>query len=113
MAFHLDRNPLEQNPLFSAAPPESAENALQGRSDAKVEKNTSKPVSPRKSQSGGSEDYQRATFIVRRDLLTRLKDYAYTERRELKEIINEILEAALDDIAEEYRKDGRTFATRK
>ncbi len=48
-------------------------------------------------QEGLTEDYTRATFIVRRDLLDQLKDYAYTERLSLKDAINEALEGFLSD----------------
>lgn len=48
------------------------------------------------SQEGLPENWTRATFIVREDLLSRLKDLAYTERRSLKELINEMIAQYLD-----------------
>lgn len=49
------------------------------------------------SQEGLPENWTRATFIVREDLLGKLKDYAYTDRRTLKEIINEMIADYLKD----------------
>jgi len=48
------------------------------------------------SQEGLQDNYTRATFIVREDLLKMLKDCAYTERRSLKDMVNEMLEIYLD-----------------
>ena len=48
------------------------------------------------SQEGLQDNYTRATFIVREDLLKKLKDYAYTERETLKDIINDMIEKYLD-----------------
>jgi len=48
------------------------------------------------SQEGLREGYTRATFIVREDLLEKLKDLAYTERRSIKEVINEAIEQFID-----------------
>jgi hypothetical protein len=39
--------------------------------------------------------YTRATFIVREDILDKLKDYAYDQRLTVKEAVNEILETCL------------------
>lgn len=114
MAFHLDQNPLEQNPLFAGVPQQGSPGTAAKKPAAEQpEQKAVKAAKPRTAQPDGSEAYQRATFIVRRDLLARLKDYAYTERRELKEIINTILESALDEIAAEYEKDGRSFVPHK
>ena len=38
------------------------------------------------------DKYTRMTFIVRKDLLEKLRDYAYTERIDQKEAINQALE---------------------
>lgn len=48
------------------------------------------------SQEGLPENWTRATFIVREDLLEKMKDLAYTDRRTLKEIINEMMEQYLE-----------------
>ncbi len=49
------------------------------------------------SQEGLQDNYTRATFIVREDLLKKLKDYAYTERETLKDVMNAMLEDFLKD----------------
>lgn len=48
------------------------------------------------SQEGLPVNWTRATFIVREDLLEKLKDLAYTERRSIKEVINEAIEQFID-----------------
>ena len=48
------------------------------------------------SQEGLREGYTRATFIVREDLLKKLKDYAYTEREKIKDVVNKMLAEFLD-----------------
>lgn len=48
------------------------------------------------SQEGLREGYTRATFIVREDLLKKLKDYAYTERETLKDVVNKMIAQFLD-----------------
>ena len=49
------------------------------------------------SQEGLREGYTRATFIVREDLLKKLKDYAYTEREKIKDVVNKMLAEFLED----------------
>jgi len=39
----------------------------------------------------------RATFIIRNDLLTKIRDYAYTERIGISEAVNKALELFLAD----------------
>ncbi len=49
------------------------------------------------SQEGLPEEWTRATFILREDLLKKLKDYAYTERKTIKDTVNEMVEEYLKD----------------
>lgn len=67
---------LENNPLFSDA-------------DIKIIKEESKDPT--------LDLFTRMTFIVRKDLLDKLRDYAYTERLDMKQAINEALECFLAD----------------
>jgi hypothetical protein len=48
------------------------------------------------SQENLPENWTRATFIVREDRLRKLKDYAYTDRRTLKDVVNEMIDLYLD-----------------
>jgi len=48
------------------------------------------------SQEGLRDGFTRATFIVREDLLKKLKDYAYTERETLKDVVNKMLAEFLE-----------------
>lgn len=139
MAYQLKSNPLENNPLFGTqpepAPAASAEQNEQPEQPAKPRKSAKKSAKKPSGSRGGkttnpaasakpapqqmqesspdAEAYTRATFIVRRDLLRLLKDYAYTERREIKEVINEILAEALAKIESDYAADGRKLIERE
>lgn len=53
------------------------------------------------SQEGTRENETRATFIVREDLLEKLKGISYWERRMIKEIVGE----ALGDYVARYEKE--------
>jgi len=48
------------------------------------------------SQEGLRDGYTRATYIVREDLHKKLKDYAYTERETLKDVVNKMIAQFLD-----------------
>ena len=112
MPFELKSNPLENNALFAApdAQPEKEKAAKQKKaaSAAKTAKASAKAAAkkPAAEEDPERSEYLRATFIVRKDLLRRLKDYAYTDRREIKAVINEILEKSLDEIEAGYAKRG-------
>ena len=139
MAFQLKSNPLDNHPLFStqpepqpaaateqneqpeqpAKPRKSAKKSAKKPSGSRGGKTTTPAASakpapqPMQESSPDAEAYTRATFIVRRDLLRLLKDYAYTERREIKEVINEILAEALAKIEADYAADGRKLIERE
>ena len=122
MAFQLEQNPLDSNPLFAGTQQGSAaksKNTEKPQKKAAADKPKSEPVKTEKKKPAAAAvqtakttepaEYQRATFIVRRDLLDMLKDYAYTERREIKDVVNELLEKGLGEITAKYEKDGRSF----
>jgi hypothetical protein len=58
------------------------------------------------SQDGLQENWTRATFIVREDLLEKLKDLAYTNRTTIKDEINQALAEYLKD-KEVIRRDDK------
>lgn len=125
MAFKLEQNPLDSNPLFAGTQQGSAaksKNTEKPQKKAAADKPKTEPVKTEKKKPAAAAvqtaktakttepaEYQRATFIVRRDLLDMLKDYAYTERREIKDVVNELLEKGLGEITAKYEKDGRSF----
>ena len=67
--------------------------------DSKEEEQTQpvKKAYEKSSKEGLKDNYTRATFIVREDLLEKLKDYAWTERKTLKDTVNIMLEEYLKD----------------
>jgi hypothetical protein len=48
------------------------------------------------SQKGLREGWTRATFILRKDYLEKLKSISYWQRRKLKEVVNEALGSYLE-----------------
>ena len=52
---------------------------------------TATRVVEKSTQEGLKEGWTRATFIVREDYLEKLKDLAYWERRQIKELMDDIL----------------------
>ncbi|HZK83361.1 MAG TPA: hypothetical protein VFC58_01525 [Desulfosporosinus sp.] len=89
------------NKLFSPAAQEDREildvDPSNARKSAAGRPPTIKREIEKSSQEGLPENWTRATFILREDLLKRLKDYSYTDRRSLKEIINEMIEDYLQN----------------
>lgn len=61
---------------------------------------TSTRVVTKSSQEGTKEKETRATFIVKEDLLDKLKAIAYWDRKLIKEVVN----TALQDIVDKYEK---------
>lgn len=96
---------LGNNPLLSAATPEfdvDAEREYLGVDAAKIgRKRNENLVREKGSQQGLTEDWTRATFIIKVETLEILKDYAYTERLKLKEVIQTALEQFTDGIDKE------------
>ncbi len=50
----------------------------------------------RTSQEGLKEGWTRATFILRKDHLEKLKSLSYWERRTIKDVVDEALSSYLD-----------------
>lgn len=113
MAFNLENNPLfaGTQPVQNPSPAAAAEPAAESAANP-----SAAPASEPDAEPNGAESdttYVHATFIVRSDLLEKLKDYAFTERRQLKEVVNGILEEALERIEDEYKKQGRSLISQQ
>lgn len=99
MAKRLGDNPLfQQQGSFDA---EKEREAL-GITVPEEEKRRGRPkneelIRDKPAQKGLTADWTRATFVVRKGHLEKLKDYAYTERLTLKEALDKALGAFLDD----------------
>ncbi len=59
------------------------------------------------------DDYQRMTFIVRKDLLDKLRDYCYTERISQKEGLERALSSLLDNETDLVSHPERPKQTRR
>ncbi len=66
----------------------------------------SKQDKPTKSR-GLSDGWTRATFIMKEENLEKLKDLAYWERLQIKEVMNNILNEYFDRKVVQQRPDGR------
>ena len=107
---------LENNPLFS----QSIQPADPDPKEAEPEAGPRKRGRPMKAdivhgvstQEGLTAEYTRATFIIRVDLLNRLKDYVYTERISMKDAMNKILEDALNEEEQRINSEGGQILSR-
>lgn len=67
-------------------------------------------IKEKSSEDGLYKEYTRATFIVRKDLLQKLKGYAFLEDQPLKEVVNTMLAEWLADkrdVREELEGGGK------
>ncbi len=74
-------------------------NSLLGETSEKPKRGrpkTSTRIAEKTSQEGTKENETRATFIVKEDLLEKLKAMAYWDRVMIKEVINTALQEAVD-----------------
>lgn len=60
-----------------------------------------------------THDWTTATFKVRKDNMKKLRDYAYTERIEIKEALDQALEAFLADKTDLLEAPEKPITTRK
>lgn len=67
----------------------------QSKTELQNNKEPVESASVSKSKAGLPEGWTRATFIVREEFLSKIKDVAYWDRKEIKEVIDEALEAYL------------------
>lgn len=101
------------NPLFAEpeAKPEQAAPAAEKRKRGRPQKE--ELVRGNSVQEGLTEEYTRATFILRVDLVEKLKNYAYTERLTMKEAVNKIIDEALTREEKRLAKQGNEILDRK
>ena len=101
---------LENNPLFNEPEQEAAETTEKRRRGRPQKDNIVRGVSV---QEGLTEEYTRATFILKVDLVEKIKDYAYTERLSMKEAANKLLSEALEREEKRLNKEGTGIIERK
>ncbi len=98
------------NPLF-AAQPEETEQAAPKKKRGRPQKE--ELVRGNSVQEGLTEEYTRATFIMRVDLVEKLKNYAYTERLSMKDAVNKLISEALAKEEKRLAKQGAELLDRK
>ncbi len=101
------------NPLFTAQAEEKEQTAA-----AEPKKKRGRPqkediVRGNSVQEGLTEEYTRATFIMRVDLVEKLKNYAYTERLSMKDAVNKLIGEALAKEEKRLAKQGAELLDRK
>lgn len=98
---------LENNPLF-ISPEDTIDDMIaaqeRGKKRGRPKKDT--VVRGNSVQEGLTEEYTRATFIMRVELVEKLKNYAYTERLSMKEAVNKIISEALEREEKRLEKQG-------
>nr|DAL66553.1 MAG TPA: hypothetical protein [Caudoviricetes sp.] len=110
MAYKLENNPLfnsqeEKKPEIAPAQPTEKKKRGRPQKEDLVRGNS--------VQEGLTEEYTRATFIMRVDLVEKLKNYAYTERLSMKEAVNKIIAEALEREEKRLAKEGAEILERK
>lgn len=65
--------------------------------------------STRKTKKKMADQYTRQTYWIRNDFITMITDYAYTERINIRQSINKLIEIGLDQIKAEYEENGKTM----
>lgn len=84
------------NPLFAdSEPTPQAAESPQKKKNGRPRKND--VVRESGSQQGLTEEYTRATFIMKVETLDALKDYAYTNRISIKDAITDIIDSFIKE----------------
>lgn len=83
------------NPLFDATPAEDQESPQEKKKTGRPRKDT--VIRDNSVQAGLTEDYTRATFILKVETLDALKDYAFTKRLSIKDALEDILGGFIAD----------------
>lgn len=103
----------ENNPLFKQA--EAAEETATPVTTEKKKRGRPRNeelVRGNSTQEGLTAEYTRATYLMRVDLVEKVKDYAYTERLDIKTAINKLVEAAITQEEKRLAKEGTGLLSR-
>lgn len=66
-----------------------------------------KPV--RQSKKKMADLYTRQTYWIRNDFIKTIADYAYTERINIRQAVNKLIELGLDQVKEDYEAENKTM----
>lgn len=96
-----DSNPLANSPLFQT----------QDEQEQPVKRGRGRPTNSSlvkgvSVQEGLTAEYRRATYILRVDIVEKIADLAYTERKAVKDVMQELLDDALGRVMKKYEKEG-------
>lgn len=94
--FKSGLDSLLQNTRSEEDSDEASKKATRGRPKTSTREIT------KTSQEGTKEGETRATFIIKEDLLEKVKALAYWDRQQIKSVISDALESYLDKKGEKY-----------
>lgn len=111
--FKLDAN---DSPLFQK--PEQKEEPVKEAAVVQEKKVRGRPrnddlVRGSSVQEGLTADFTRATYLMKVDLVEGVKNYAYTERIDIKTAINKLVGLALAQEEKRLKKEGAGILDRK
>lgn len=96
MQYGLDQSQLFKEELSSPA-------------EDQEEPKAAAPKAEQKKKTKLEDLYSLHTYWIRKDLITKIRDYAYTERRSVRQAINKIIDIAFDQIEKEYQAKGKNL----
>lgn len=68
------------------------------------------PEKPTKKTKKKMADlYTRQTYWIRNDFIKTIADYAYTERINIRQAVNKLIELGLDQVKEDYEAENKTM----
>lgn len=103
-------NRLGNNPLFDAAETFNAETEreyLDADLPKRGRKRNESIIRENGSQKGLTDGWTRATFIIEVEQLNLLKDYAYTQRLKMKEVMQMVIERFIEQEIDPLKDSGK------
>ena len=96
----------ENNPLFKQPEQPAKEAEVKEEKKQRGRPRNDDLVRGSSVQEGLTAEYTRATYLMKVELVEKVKDYAYTERLDIKTAINKLVAAALDQEEKRLKKEG-------
>lgn len=82
--------------------PETKEDPLKAAVKTGIKRKKEERIREKGAQYGLTPDMTRATLIIKIETLERLKDYAFTKRLKMKDVVSDII----DDYLDRYEKEN-------
>jgi len=108
MAYKMNEN----NPLFRQPEQPVKEAAVKAEKKQRGRPRNDDLVRGSSVQEGLTADYTRATYLMKVELVEKVKDYAYTERLDIKTAINKLVAMAIEAEEKRLKKEGTGILSR-